>query len=137
MLVALPDTHPLAGREVVHWTDLRNETFHLPAADPGSEIRDMLLGRLAVSAVKPDIKLHQCSRETILSLLGGSQDVSIVCEGSTGTRYPEVIYRPILGEQGPALIGFSGYWRDENANPVLRRFLEFIKLRYALNFNSQ
>jgi DNA-binding transcriptional LysR family regulator len=119
----------------VHWTDLRNERFLLPAADPGSEIRDLLLGRLPASASKPDIRMHQSSRETILSVLVGGRGVTIVCEGATGAVYPDVVYRPIHGEQGPALIGYSGYWRDDNCNPALRRFLEFIKTRYALSFD--
>lgn len=135
MLVALPASHPLAERDVVHWTDLRGERFLLPAADPGPEIRDMLLGRLAVSGGKPDIRMHQSSRETVLSVLGSSPGVSIVCEGSTGARYPDVVYRPIHGEQGPALTGYSGCWREDNRNPALRRFLGFIKARYALSFD--
>lgn len=101
MLVALPASHPLAERDVVHWTDLRGERFLLQAADPGPEIRDMLFGRLAISGGEPDIRMHQASRETVLSVLGGSSGVSIVCEGSTGARYPDVVYRPIHGEQGP------------------------------------
>jgi len=135
MLVALPASHPLAERDIVHWTDLRGERFLLPAADPGPEIRDMLLGRLAVSGGKPDIRMLQASRETVLSVLGGNSGVSIVCEGSTGARYPDVVYRAIHGEQGPALTGHSGCWRDDNGNPALRRFLEFIKARYALSFD--
>ena len=135
MLVALPASHPLAERDVVHWTDLRSERFLLPAADPGPEIRDMLLGRLAVSGGTPDIRMHQSSRETVLSVLGSSPGVSIVCEGSTGARYPDVVYRPIHGEQGPALTGYSGCWREDNRNPALRRFLGFIKARYALSFD--
>jgi len=79
--------------------------------------------------------MHQSSRETILSVLGGGRGVTIVCEGATGAVYPDVVYRPIHGEQGPALIGYSGYWRDDNCNPALRRFLEFIKTRYALSFD--
>lgn len=135
ILVALPAKHRFAERDVVHWTDLRNEIFLVTVADPGTEIRDMLLGRLSVSGSKPDIRMHQSSRETILSVLGGGTGVSIVCEGSTGARYPNVVYRPIHGEQGPALIGYSGYWRDDNVNPVLRRLLGFIKSRYALSFS--
>ncbi len=135
MLVALPASHVLADREVVHWTDLRRERFVLPAADPGPEIRDMLFGRLAVSGSKPDIQMSQVSRETVLSILGGSSGVSIVCEGSTGAIYPDVVYRPIHGEQGPALTGYSGCWRDDNGNPALRRFLGFIKARHALSFD--
>lgn len=135
MLAALPASHPLAECDIVHWTDLRGERFLLPAADPGPEIRDMLLGRLAASGGKPDIRMHQLSRETVLSVLGDSPSVSIVCEGSTGARYPDVVYRPIHGEQGPALTGYSGCWRDDNSNPALRRFLGFIKARYALSFD--
>lgn len=135
ILVALPAPHPLAERDLVHWTDLRGERFLLPAADPGPEIRDMLLGRLAVSGTKPDIRMLQSSRETVLSILGSSSGVSIVCEGSTGARYPDVVYRAIHGEQGPALTGYAGCWRDDNGNPALRRFLGFIKARYALSFD--
>ena len=135
ILAALPASHPLAERDVVHWTDLRGERFLLTVADPGPEMRDMLLGRLSVSGTKPDIRMHQSSRETILSVLGESSGVSIVCEGSTGAHYPEVVYRPIHGEQGPALTGYSGCWRDDNNNPALRRFLGFIKARYALSFD--
>ena len=134
MLVALPVSHPLAEEDVVHWTDLRRERFVLPAADPGPAIRDMLLGRLAVSGGKPDIRVSRSSRETVLSVLGVCSGVSIVCEGSTGAHYPDVVYRPIHGEQGPALTGFSGCWREDNSNPALHRFLGFIKARYALNF---
>lgn len=135
ILAALPVSHPLADRDLVHWTDLRGERFLLTVADPGPEMRDMLLGRLSVSGTKPDIRMHPSSRETILSILGGGSGMSIVCEGSTGARYPEVVYRPIHGEQGPALTGYSGCWRDDNSNPALRRFLGFIKARYALSFD--
>ena len=135
ILAALPVSHPLADRDLVHWTDLRGERFLLTVADPGPELRDMLLGRLSVSGTKPDIRMHQSSRETILSILGCGSGMSIVCEGSTGAHYPEVIYRPIHGEQGPALTGYSGCWRDDNSNPALRRFLGFIKARYALSFD--
>jgi DNA-binding transcriptional LysR family regulator len=136
MLVALPSSHSLADRGVVLWTDLRGERLLLPIADPGPEIRDMLLGRLAVSAAKPDIRMLQSSRDTVLSILGGCSGVSIVCEGSTGAKYPDVVYRPLHGEQGPALTGYSGCWRDDNDNPVLHRFLAFIKARYALSFDT-
>ncbi|MCI4655106.1 LysR family transcriptional regulator [Sphingomonas aquatilis] len=135
MLVALPRSHPLAAQDVVHWTDLRDERFLLPAADPGPAIRDMLLGHLAASGGKPKIRISRSSRETVLSVLGVSSGVSIVCEGSTGAHYPDVVYRPIHGEQGPALTGFSGCWREENRNPALHRFVDFIKSRYALNFD--
>lgn len=135
VLIALPASHPLAERELLHWTDLRREHFLLPAADPGPEIRDMLLGRLSLSGMQPDIKMHQTSRDSILGVLGGGLGLTVICEGGTGARYPDVIYRPVHGEQGAALITYSGYWRKDNGNPALRRFLAFVRDRYALPFD--
>lgn len=137
LLAAVPATHPLADREVIHWTDLHSEQFHLPVSDPGPEIRDIVLGRLSGLGATPAIKMHRTSREAILSGLGARGGVSIVCEGSAGIHYPDLVYRPIYGEQWPIMVGYSGYWRIENRNPVLRRFLQFIKSRYALSFDIQ
>ncbi|CAH0355387.1 MULTISPECIES: LysR family transcriptional regulator [unclassified Sphingobium] len=134
VMVALSSSHPLAEREIIHWTDLRSERFLLPATDPGPEIRDMLLGRLSVAGMQPDVRMHQSGHGTILSVLGDGRGLSIICEGGSGTQYPNVVYRPMYGEQGPVLICYSGYWRDENCNPALRRFLQFVKTRYALSF---
>lgn len=134
LLVALPAAHPLAGYEKIHWTDLRNERFLLTAADPGPDLRDLILGRLSVLGGQPDIRLHHVSRESILSLLGVGLGISLVCEGATGARYPEVVYCPVFGEQGPALIPYSGCWREDNANPALKRLLTFVRSRYALSF---
>ncbi|SCW79362.1 MULTISPECIES: LysR family transcriptional regulator [Sphingobium] len=135
VMVALPAHHPLADHNPLYWTDLRRERFLLPAADPGPEIRDMLTGRLSVAGVQPDVRMHHVSREGILSTLGGGIGLSIICEGGTGARYPDVVYRPVHGEQGAALIVFSGYWRTDNGNPALRRFLAFVRDRYALAFD--
>jgi DNA-binding transcriptional LysR family regulator len=135
ILVAVPAAHALADREITHWTDLRAERFVLTEGDPGPDIRDMLLGRLSRSGTSPDILLSPTSRETVLSLLGAGCRLSVVCEGSTGVQYPDLVYRPIHGEQGPALTCYSGYWRDDNSNPPLKRFLSFIRDRYALSFD--
>ena len=135
ILVALPIGHVLANHEFVSWTDLRAQRFALAAADPGPDIRDMLLGRLSMSGLTPSISMYRTSRETVLSLLGHGSAVSVVCEGSTGTRYPDLIYRPIHGEQGPALTVYSGYWRPNNDNRALHRFLSFVRARYALSFD--
>jgi DNA-binding transcriptional LysR family regulator len=134
MMAALARSHPLAHHEFVLWTDLRAQRFVLPATDPGSDIRDLLLGRLSSSGFTADIRMHRSSRETVLSLLGASTSASVVCGGATGACYPDVVYRPIHGEQGPALTVYSAYWRRENDNPPLQRFLAFVRQRYALSF---
>ena len=134
VFTAMSSGHALAARDIVTWMDLRDQQFVLPTADPGPDIRDMLIGRLWQSGARPDVQLHAVSRETILSLLGETGMLTVACEGTTGALYPVVVYRPVHGEQGPALIAYSGYWREDNANPALKRFLAFVRSRYALSF---
>ncbi|MPT48347.1 MAG: LysR family transcriptional regulator [Sphingobium sp.] len=135
VIIALPTDHPLAERKLLHWTDLRRERFLLTASDPGPEIRDMLLGRLSVSGIQPEISMHKTSRESVLSVLGGGFGLTVICEGATGVRYPDVVYRPVHGEQGATRVEYSGYWREDNGNPALRRFLAFVRDRYSLSFD--
>jgi DNA-binding transcriptional LysR family regulator len=137
VFVALASDHALAARDIVHWTDLRDQRFILSAADPGPDIRDMLLGRLWKSGANTSIALHAVSREAVLSMIGETDFLSIVCEGSTGTQFPNLVYRPVHGEQGPALITYSGYWREDNGNPALKRFLDLVRRRYALSFGHR
>ncbi|MBX7484036.1 LysR family transcriptional regulator [Qipengyuania qiaonensis] len=134
VFVALSQSHVLSEREILNWTDLRDERFVVPTADPGPDIRDLLIGRLWQSGARPDVQFHCVSRETILSLIGATGLLTLACEGTTGARYPDVVYRPVHGEQGPALIAYSGYWREDNVNPALKRFLAFVRNRYALSF---
>lgn len=134
VFAAMPADHLLAALEIVHWTDLRDQRFVLGTADPGPDFRDMLLGRLWKSGADPSIALYPVSREAILSLIGDTKLLSIVGEGATGAHYPNLVYRPVHGEQGPALISYSGYWREDNGNPALKRFLDFVRRRYALSF---
>jgi len=134
VFVAMSSDHKLSDRAVINWTDLRDQRFVLPTADPGPDIRDMLIGRLWQSGARPNIQLHDVSRETILSLIGETGLLTLACEGTTGAIYPDVAYRQVHGEQGPALIGYSGYWREDNPNPALKRFLAFVRSRYALSF---
>jgi DNA-binding transcriptional LysR family regulator len=55
VLVVLPAEHPLAMREVVYWTDLRNETVILSHYDPGREIEDLLVSKLVSPDDRPKI----------------------------------------------------------------------------------
>lgn len=134
VFVAMSSGHARSDREIVNWTNLRDRRFVLPTADPGPDIRDMLIGRLWQPGARPDIQLHRVSRETILGLIGQTKMLTVACEGTTGAVYPDVVYKRVDGEQGPALIAYSGYWREDNANPALKRFLAFVRDRYALPF---
>lgn len=132
ILVAMPEGHPLAPRERIHWTDLTGERFLLTERDPGPETRDMLLGKLGMPGYSPEIDMEDIGRDTMLSVIALGGHISIIAESACGIPIPGVAFREVHETSGHARTGFSGYWREDNGNPVLRRFLDFVVTRYSL-----
>src|SRR3546814_4203039 len=64
ILVAMPEGHPLAVCDRIHWTDLTGERFLLTERDPGPETRNMLLGKLGMPGYMPEIEMDDVSRDT-------------------------------------------------------------------------
>src|ERR1700704_5200435 len=60
----------LAANEIVHWTDLKGEALLLSRRDPGHEIHDLVVAKLASPADRPKMVRHDISRESIKSLVG-------------------------------------------------------------------
>ena len=67
LLILLPDGHRLAANEIVHWTDLKGEALLLSHRDPGHEIHDLVVARLASPTDRPKMVRHDISRESIKS----------------------------------------------------------------------
>ena len=130
VMVALPEQHRLADNEVIYWTDLKVERFLLSCRDPGPEIQELLMAKLAAPGNRPLVDSHDVSRETILSLVGIGRGVSLLCEASIGASYAGVVYREVREASGSSWIGQSACWRNDNANPALLRFVEILKARY-------
>lgn len=134
LLVALPAGHSLARHERVELADLRDETVTLAVDNPGPDIRDLMVGHFSAAGISPTIRMQQVSAESILNMLGVGGGVTLTCECASGVDYPDVVLREVHDAHGQKWVGFSGYWRRENENPVLRRFLAFVRRRYALSF---
>lgn len=131
-LVVMPATHPLAARERIHWQDLTGERFLMTERDPGPETRNLLLGKLGSPGYTPEIDMDDIGRDTVISSIALGGRLAIFAESSAGIQVPGVLFREIHETNGHSRIGYSGYWRDDNENPVLRRFLDFVAVRYSL-----
>lgn len=131
--VALPGNNPLGQADVIYWTDLRGERFRLTQRDPGPQFRQLLLGKLADASHQPDIQMEDISRETLLASIGSGEHIAIVVEAALGLGITGTVFREIHDRDGPTRVGFSAYWREDNANPVLKAFLAFVTARFSLS----
>ena len=130
IVVALPKGHRLADGEDVYWTDLKGETLLLSRHDPGPEIQELLLIKLASPADRPRAICHNASWGNIKSLVGAGLGVSLVMESDVGANFSGLIYRELRDGAGPCLIDFSAHWRTDNDNPALASFLKMLGERY-------
>ncbi|WGR73791.1 MULTISPECIES: LysR family transcriptional regulator [unclassified Bradyrhizobium] len=130
ILVSLPKDHPLAARNVVYWTDLRNENVLLDQNEMGRELEALLMSKLVSSEERPRIERHNVSRSTIKNLVSMGFGISLVMESEIGATLTSVVYRELRDGAGPSRIDFSAYWRADNENPALGRFLKLLAERY-------
>jgi DNA-binding transcriptional LysR family regulator len=130
ILLALLEGHPLAGRDVVYWTDLRGETLLLSQYDPGRELEDLLISKLVSPEDRPKIARHDVSPGFIKSLVAAGFGLSLVNESDIGTKSSGLTYRELRDGTGPSRVGFSAHWITDNDNPALANFLKLLGERY-------
>jgi DNA-binding transcriptional LysR family regulator len=132
IVFALPENHPLGGKDVVYWTDLKDQNVVLSRRDPGPELRDLIIAKLASPEDRPKISFHDVSRGSLWNLIGAGFGISLLTEANAGANFLGVIYKEIRDNTEPARIAYSAHWRPDNKNPALRSFLNLLAERYPL-----
>lgn len=125
LLAALPEKHPLAARESVDWQSLAEETVLVRSWESGPVIYNFLVGRLAPKGYLPRITQHAAARENLLGLVAAGFGITVVAAPATGASYPGVEFRPIA--EPDAFLPIRAAWLPRNDNPVLRRFVSFLR----------
>ena len=130
LFVTLPKDHFLTERDVVYWTDLRNETLLLSQYDHGREIVDIITAKLVSPADRPKIERHGVSRGAIKALVSMRMGISLVLESDLGADVSSLSCRELRDGAGPTQLGFSAVWRADNENPALHSLLTLLAERY-------
>lgn len=132
IMVALPRAHPLAERDFVYWTDLKNERFVMSLRDPGPEIKDVLLSKLMLPGDRPFIKHVKAHHTATIIAVDGERGITLACESSCLPSWPGVVYREVRDGSGPTRLGFVAYWRRNNDNPILKQFRAWLEAHPAV-----
>ena len=128
LMIAIPENHPLADAEDIHWTDLRREVFVLPSQCGGPVIADLLKTRMAGHGYKANIIAQETAHENILGMVAFGKFITIVGESVLGVTRPGLVYREISENGGHANLDIAAYWRKDN--PALKHFFALIDGRY-------
>jgi DNA-binding transcriptional LysR family regulator len=109
VLIALPEDHAFANREVVYWTDLRSETLLMSRYDPYWEFEELVTSKLASPDDRPNIKHHDVSRSILKSLISMKLGLGLMLESDIGVPVPSIVFRELRDGTGSSRVEFSAF----------------------------
>ncbi|SJZ60926.1 DNA-binding transcriptional regulator, LysR family [Enhydrobacter aerosaccus] len=121
----VPEGHPLGSVEAVDWSRLRNETFIVSHDEPGPEIHEYLIMRLATVGFHPKIRRLAVCRESLIHLVAMGFGLTLTSESTIATPFRGVMFKPICGQTD--VLPCVGVWSPANDNPALRRFVSLAR----------
>ncbi|MFD7920823.1 LysR family transcriptional regulator [Streptomyces sp. NPDC059740] len=122
LVLALPDSHPLAGREEVTFTDLADEPFVTFPLSRGSAVREATVQACHEAGFAPRISQEAPDSYTMLALVGAGIGIAVVVESARNIHLAHVVFRPLAGRDVPVLPIALG-WRTGNRSAALRAVL--------------
>jgi hypothetical protein len=125
LFVALRRDHRLKDRTALGWPSLRDERFIIRQAKCDPELCERVIKHLHDQTPDKVIQKLNVGRETLMHLVGIGHGVTLTSEATVSTEYPDVIFRPISGND--ETVQFGAVSLSGNSNPALRRLLSLAK----------
>jgi DNA-binding transcriptional LysR family regulator len=119
MVIALPDSHPLAGNEALTWDELAGETFLIRHFSTTSQLYAHIVRRLAERGYTSQVRPALVERDTMMEMIADGEGITLTLTGAV--PFPGVRLLSIADE--PEAARFSGIWSPANRNPALEKFL--------------
>jgi DNA-binding transcriptional LysR family regulator len=132
LMIAVPDDHQLVDSDAIHWTDLRSEVFVLPTEGIGPVVSNILSSKLGAHGYHANLIAQDTSMESVLSTVTTKRYITITTEASTGVIWPGLKFLEIADNGGTARLDFGLYWRQDNENPALKKFMKMLQERYPI-----
>jgi DNA-binding transcriptional LysR family regulator len=122
VVVALPESHPLAQGRVVDLEQLAGETLVLLGREDSPGVRDSLAG--ATELVRGDVQEVR-EMQTVIALVRAGVGISLVPGSVRALAREGVVYRELPAD-GPT-VELAMAWRAEDRSPVLAAFKQAIR----------
>ncbi|WP_348770624.1 LysR family transcriptional regulator [Sphingomonas sp. S2M10] len=121
--IAMAEADDLTRLEAIGWPDIKDRRFVVTEVAPGPQITDYLRLRLAMLGASPIVERQAVYRDTLMQIVAGGQQVTLVIESYTAMSFPGVVYRRL----GNEVIPLCAVWSPANENPAFRRLLSLAK----------
>lgn len=125
LIVALPESDPLAVQNHISLSDLSSRPFVLYPRHPRPSFADFILQVCRTEGFSPDIAQETMEIQTALALVSVGAGVSIVPESASEAQLNGVAYRPILGDVPQTQLSLT--YRRDNRSAVVAAFCSQVR----------
>ncbi|MEU6118811.1 LysR substrate-binding domain-containing protein [Streptomyces sp. NPDC047117] len=122
LMLALPDSHPLAERTEVHVSELAGEPIVTFPRSRESAVREAMVQACHDAGFVPRITQEAPDSYNMLALVGAGVGAAVVVESACSIHLEHVVFRPLVGDNVPVLPIALG-WRTGNASAALQAVL--------------
>lgn len=124
LVLALPDTHPLAARRTLPFDRIAAEPLVIFPRAIAPSLFDAVVGHYRAMGATPAIAQEAIQMQTIVNLVSAGLGVAWVPASLMQLQRPGVVYRPLSG--APLACETSLVWA-EPAAPVVQRFVGHVQ----------
>ena len=125
LVAVLPESHPLAGADVIALELLVGEPFVTYPSHFRSVLHDAVEDACAAHGFRPLAAHEVAETATLVSFVAAGLGVSLVPASVCKMTVEGAVYRPLA--QDATRVELAAAWRSDDDRPVLRRALDVIR----------
>lgn len=123
LMLAVPDTHPLAQQQRVQLRDLASESFVGFPFKEGPGFESVVMAACQDCGFIPHFVEVAAQMQTILALVGGGIGIALVPQAMQAVQTEHVNYLQVRRRHGPVKYQLGLAFRPSNNNPALAAFI--------------
>lgn len=126
LVVALPETHPLATKLNLSLASLCSEPFILFSRINAPGLYDTIISLCQQAGFSPMVVQEAIQMQTIVSLVAAEMGVAIVPASLQHLQRTGVVYKIV--QELTTEVPLNMIWRQDDISPTVQRFIEVVRI---------
>lgn len=126
LVVALPETHPLATKLTLSLASLCSEPFILFSRINAPGLYDTIISLCQQAGFSPMVVQEAIQMQTIVSLVAAEMGVAIVPASLQHLQRTGVVYKIV--QELTKEVPLNMIWRQDDISPTVQRFIEVVRI---------